>query len=351
MGANAYYYLAPIGSHPGVDRLWIVRSEKIGRGEIPNGAYILLPTTYKPWRFVQMLWHALRLGRRPAVGAFISINPFPYGVIQMIAATMYGKPIHFGFVGSDWYRHVRNWYGPMLRPFLRRADFITATGPAMRREMIAYGLDPQKIAILPHAIDLENYPVAEPEMATYDFIFVGHLIRRKRVDLILAAFAGVLEKHPDARLCIVGDGPLRAELEAQAGALGIGHAVDFAGFVKNVQPFLARSRIDIIASDMEGMPFSLIEGMASGLVPVSTPVGTIEDWIVDGGTGLLFPTGDAEALARQLLRLLDEPGLYGRLRENVLAMREQFSFAHATAVWNVWFSRLESRTGRHDDRE
>lgn len=340
MGPNAYYYLTPVGDYPAVDRLWIVRSSQLTRGDIPKARYILVPARWKPLRFVQMLWHALRLGRRREVKAFVSFNPIPYGLIQLLAASLYRKPIHFGFVGSDWYRHGCAWYAPLLRPFFRRGDFVTATGPRMRQQMIGFGLDADKIAILPHAIDLEHYPVADPEAATYTCIFVGQLIRRKRVDLILSAFAIVRAQHPYSRLCIVGDGPLREVLEAQAVELGIADAVDFVGFVSDVQPFLARSRIDVIASDMEGMPFALIEGMVSGLVPISTRVGTIEDWITDGENGLLVPVGDAAALAKRICHLLDDDALFERLRAKVLQSRDLFSMEHAMRVWDGWLRTL-----------
>ena len=341
MGPNAYYYLVPLGAHPSVSRLWIVRPSPITRGPIQNAEFILLPTRFRLVRFLQMLWHALRLGRRKEVAGFVSFNPIPYGLIQLVAATIFGKPIHFGFVGSDWYRHAQSRYGRLLRPFFRRADFITATGTKMRQEMINFGLDPKRIRILPHSIDVENYPINEPRQAQYSCVFVGYLLPLKRVEDILRAFALVVQRLPGSKLCIVGDGPLRNELEALARELGIEAQVDFVGFVHQVQEFLVAAKIIVIASHREGMPFALIEGMVSGLVPVSTPVGTIEEFVIDGENGLLFPVGNPEDLAQRILMLLEDPALYDALRDEALKSRERFSFEAAREVWDAWLSRLQ----------
>jgi glycosyltransferase involved in cell wall biosynthesis len=341
MGANAYYYLVPLGMHPSVSRLWILRPSHVERGQIPSAEYVLVAQKPTLWRLAQMLWASLRLGWRKEVKAFTSFNPFPYGLVQLPAAILYRKPIHFGFVGSDWYRHARGRSGWFLRPLIRQADFVTATGPRMRRQMIDYGIKEERIAILPHAIDVDNYPVNDPETAKYTCIFVGQLIQRKRVDLILQAFALVLEAGVTARLCIAGDGPLAEELVSLTHELGIENSVDFVGFQSDVRPYIRSAKILVMASDMEGLPFAIIEGMSSGLVPVSTPVGTIEDLIVDDENGLFFFPDDAEGLADCICRLMDDPDLYNRLRDNVLQLRDDYAFAAATAVWDSWLSKLE----------
>lgn len=333
---STYYHLTPIAKLPSVSKLWIVRARKSAFSEIPKSEYVLAPSRFKLWRFVQMLRHCLRLGKRESVRAFVSFNPIPYGFIAMVAAFVWRKPIHLGFIGSDWNVHGKGRFRKWLRPFFRRAALITAPGKRIRDEMIAYGLDSGRVAVLPNAIDLDRYPVADLNKARGGLIFVGELVALKRVDLVLKAFAELQKSHPDTRLCIVGDGPMGPALRDLAEALGVAKQVEFVGFVQEVYPYLADARIALIASEMEGFPFALVEAMAAGLVPVCTPVGSIPDVIIDGYNGLLFPVGDAEALAGCVLRLLDEPGLYDRLRENVLATRQEFSFGQAASVWAAW---------------
>lgn len=335
-----YHHLMPLARQPQISRIWIVRHRKIDRGDMPKARYILVPTRSKIWRFFRMIGICLQLARRKQVRAFVSFNPIPYGLFAFLAAKLYKKPIHFGFIGSDWNVHVKGRWGRFLLPFIRCADFITATGPNTQKEMTARDIPARKITILPHSIDLNRFTVGDPSTARYTAIFIGNLIHLKRVDLILQAFAQVIKSHPRARLCIVGDGPLAQPLKQQARKLDISQAVDFVGYVNDVRPYLADARMVIIASEHEGFPFALVEGICTGLVPVSTPVGTIPHMIADGENGLLFPAGDADALAQSILRLLNDEEFYQRLRNNSLQRRTEFAYDNAAAVWQRWLHAL-----------
>jgi glycosyltransferase involved in cell wall biosynthesis len=86
--------------------------------------------------------------------------------------------------------------------------------------------------------------------------------------------------------------------------------------------------------------------MASGLVPISTPVGAIQDLIVHGKNGLLFPQDDHQALARCITSLLKDDERYLRMRSEALEVRQTHSFATATAVWDRWFKTLDRGSGK-----
>lgn len=338
--SQVYHHLLPIALHPGVSRVWIVRSHEAAYGAIPGAAYRLVPAGFKPWRWWRMWRECLALARRAEVKAFVSFNPFPYGLIGSWAARRYGKQYHFGFVGTDWYTHM---YGPLRRYLLgqaRGAHFITATGEGMRAEMGAAGLDTSRVRALPHSVDLDHYPVADPAQADYTFIYVGKLVERKRVDVILKALARVLETVPGQRLCVVGEGPRRASLEDLAQTLGVAEHVDFVGFRRNVVDYYRRAKVDLIASTEEGFPFSLVEGICCGLVPVSTPVGTVTDFVRDGDNGIIVPVDDVAAMAEAMTRLAGDVAELGRMRQNVLGMRNDFSYAAATKVWDGWLQSL-----------
>ncbi|MBN1558262.1 MAG: glycosyltransferase [Lentisphaerae bacterium] len=338
------HHLTPLARHPRVSRLWIVRSRRSRFAHIPKAEYRIVPR-FKPLRWLHMSRLCDSLLRRPDVRAAVSFNPFPYGLIAARAARRCGKAVHFGFIGSDWYLYTRGWKGRLLRTLVRDAAFLTATGEAMRQEMIAAGLPADRIAVLPHAIDLDRFPVGDPAQALYTCVYVGKLKAAKRVDLILRAFARLAAKRPDATLCLVGRGPQEGRLRRLAARLGMAGRVTFAGFTHDVGRFLSRARINVMASRQEGFPFSLVEGMCCGAVPVTTPVGTIPDHIRDHETGLFFPANDANALAACLERLVDDGALYRRLRANVLAERSRFSYEQATAVWDRWLASLAPAPG------
>lgn len=334
------YHLTPIAMHPRVSRVWIVRSRESAYAPIPKSEYRLAPSPLKPVRWLQMWRHCRQLARRPEVRAFVSFNPFPYGCLGGHAARGAGKAAHLGFIGSDWYLYTQSRLQRVLLPWVCDASLITATGEAMRAEMIAAGLDGRRILSLPHSVDLDRYPVGNPDQARYTALYVGKLVPTKRVDTLLTAFARVHTAHPKATLGIVGRGPAEPSLRALARQLGVADAVEFVGFVGNVAPWLTTARLNIIASEQEGFPFSLVEGVCCGAVPITTPVGTIPDHLTDGHNALFFPVGDVDALAAHITRLLDDDGAYRRLRENVLLLRPQFSYDHATQVWDPWLSAL-----------
>jgi L-malate glycosyltransferase len=141
----------------------------------------------------------------------------------------------------------------------------------------------------------------------FDVIFVGRLVRVKRVDVLLEASALVARRRPSLRVAIVGDGPLRKELEDQAGDLGLGRNVVFLGHRNDVAEWLRRARIFVLTSDSEGLALSAIEASMAGLPCVVSDVGDLADLVVDGRNGWRVPRRNPEALAHRILDLLGDP--------------------------------------------
>lgn len=121
---------------------------------------------------------------------------------------------------------------------------------------------------------------------------------------LLAAAAALAPHHPRLRLAFVGEGPLRASLEAEAARLGLAGAVRFAGFRDDVPAVTAALDVACLPSRFEGMGRVVLEAMACGVPVVASRVGGIPDLVRDGETGLLVPPGDPAALAAALDRLL-----------------------------------------------
>ncbi len=339
--ANTYYHLKPISMCPNVSSLHLVRPlPSIQRGEIKKLRYYEISGK----TIIQRLWHvyqkAVKLGMRPQVKAFVSFYAFPYGFIAFLAGKRTGKPVHIGFVGSDWNRNCHAWYGHILDRLLRKARLITVPGPTMKKEMLARHYPPEKIFLLPHAIDVDEYIDVSPEKRKYDCIFVGYLLPVKRVDIIISAIGIVKRVYPQISLCIVGDGPLRSGLESQTKELRLEQNISFVGFQQQPARWFSDARIVLIASDMEGFPFTLVEGMVAGAVPVSTTVGTIPDFIEHGKTGLLVPPGDSNALAESIACLMDDKQLYDRIRDAVLEKRKEFRFENVANLWSNWITMM-----------
>ncbi|HEX9991106.1 MAG TPA: glycosyltransferase [Chloroflexia bacterium] len=143
---------------------------------------------------------------------------------------------------------------------------------------------------------------------------VGRLSAEKGgVDLLIKAVACLRNEHPQARLVIVGDGPLRAGLEEVAARLG--EDVIFTGTRTDVARLLNAMDVFVLPSLHEAFPIAILEAMAVRLPVVATRVGGVPEVIQDGTTGLLVPPNDEEALHQALRRLLTEPKLADSLAQ------------------------------------
>ena len=142
----------------------------------------------------------------------------------------------------------------------------------------------------------------------------GRLTQQKGFSTLLRAFARVRQQRP-MRLIILGEGPLRADLENIVRTLGIGTDVALPGFVDNPFAYMARAAVFALSSAWEGLPGVVVEALAAGCPVVSTdcPSGPAE--ILAGGAyGRLVPVGDSAALAAALSATLDAPPSRDRLQ-------------------------------------
>jgi glycosyltransferase involved in cell wall biosynthesis len=157
--------------------------------------------------------------------------------------------------------------------------------------------------VVPLGIDLERFRNGR---ATLDGRIVGNVARlaeqKGQRDLIAAA-PHVLERHPDVRFIVVGEGELRDELERLAQPLGDRFA--FLGARDDVPDLLASFDVFAFPSRFEGLCLAVIEAQAAGVPVVATPVGGIRETVVDGETGWLVPPRDVDALAERINWCLD----------------------------------------------
>lgn len=210
-----------------------------------------------------------------------------------------------GFRPYDFARQHRL-LAPWLRRVWRRAHAVVANSQGLHD--LGARFEPQvPIAIIPNGVDAERFQVAARQWAPARLLFVGRVVYQKGIDLLLAALAGLTT--PEWHLTIVGDGPRRAELAAQAEQLGIAPRVNFTGWKSGAELAAAYAQANLFAyaSRHEGMPNALLEAMASGLPAVATRIAGNEELVVPGETGLLVPAEDVAALRGALATLMADP--------------------------------------------
>jgi glycosyltransferase involved in cell wall biosynthesis len=208
-------------------------------------------------------------------------------------------------------------------------DKIIAVSEDIRRRRIEHeGVPPEKIITIPNAVNIEQFSQASARnkirkqlnLDSYAPVVgaVARLVPPKRLDYLLAAARLVCQAAPQARFIIIGDGPLRQELENQAAELKEVGCVQFLGSRQDIPDLLSALDIFVLSSEREGLPVAMLEAMAASVPVVVTGVGGIPEVIRDGQNGLLVPPHEPERLAQAILNLIGDPGLRRNLAEQGL---------------------------------
>ena len=157
-------------------------------------------------------------------------------------------------------------------------------------------------------------------------LFVGRLSRSKNVDVLLKALGKLRAEGLVFTASVAGEGPEFASLQQLSAQLGLGDAVEFTGGVsfERIVELLKRSGVLVLASETEGWPKAIVEGMAFGLVAIGAKVGLVPE-ILGEGRGLVVPPGNVEALANALRDVLSEPGKYAGMRSRALMWAGNYS--------------------------
>ncbi len=138
-------------------------------------------------------------------------------------------------------------------------------------------------------------------------VCVARLSEQKRIDILLLAMAQALRGGACCKCIVVGDGPLRGQLSAQAVALGLSGHVFFEGYQKSVLQYLQAADAFVLTSHAEGLPLSILEAMACGLPCVVTDVGGNSEAITHGTHGLVVSPGSVDAVANAISYLVTHP--------------------------------------------
>ena len=255
------------------------------------------------------------------------------GAIGRIAALFCPgvKTVHtnHGHVFSGYFSPARTkLYLNLERWLARHTDRIVVLGESQRSEILErYGIGrAAQYAVIPLGFDLERFdhahrlrgglrrelgiPPDSPVVST-----VGRLAPIKDHELFLAVARCVLDERPGAMFLVVGDGPLRGELEGKVRTRGLEKNVIFLGWRGDLERVYADSDLVALASINEGTPVSLIEAAASGRAIVATDVGGVSDVVRDGVSGLLSRSRDPKEMAALMLGLLRDRARAGAMGE------------------------------------
>ena len=189
--------------------------------------------------------------------------------------------------------------------WLKRASAVQAISTRMAAELMRRGFPSERIVVLPNAVDTSRFRVRaglRPPGSPFTAVFVGRLVPEKGLPALLEAWARAFPAggKTNARLRLVGGGPLEQALRAQVERLGLSRQVEFLGHRDRVEEVLADADVGALPSRVEGLSNTLLEFMASGLPVLATRVSGSEDFVVSGRNGWLLDVSDLPAMVAAL---------------------------------------------------
>ncbi|GAA1055645.1 glycosyl transferase family 1 [Agromyces luteolus] len=274
----------------------------------------------------------------------------PQGVVARVALRR--TPALLTTLGGDLYalnarplRALKSWV-------IRWARAVTVMNAEMRERVIELGAAPEAVRILPMGADLsavQAAPAVPAEPGRTRILFVGRLVEKKGVEVLLDSLRG-LGTDSAVSLTVVGDGPLRASLEARARGLD----VTFAGQLGRAELVRRYAACDLAvfpsvlaaSGDKDGLPVALLEAMSAGCTIVASDVPGINEAVEDGTNGVLVPPGETERLTAVLDSLIADPELRARLGAAARETAEGYSADAVGARYRELLGTLSSVDAR-----
>lgn len=224
--------------------------------------------------------------------------------VAMLCHEVSGIPYSFTLHGPDIFFEPIRW---RLDEKIARASFVACISDFCRSQGMSFAARQHwdRMHIIHCGVEPNRYAAIGARQGNH-LLFVGRLAAVKGVPVLLEALKSARLHRPDLQLTLIGDGPERAGLEAEAQALGLSGAVHFVGYKSQSEVAEALKSVDalVLPSFAEGVPVVLMEAMAASLPVVTTRVAGIPELVEDGVSGHLVPPGDVEALEAAILSLL-----------------------------------------------
>ncbi len=214
---------------------------------------------------------------------------------------------------------------------LKRVDAVTTICEGLRNDILGRGILPNKVTVIPNAVNIENFSVGEkPDLQLAMNLglngklllgFIGSFYAYEGLNILLRALPKILSQNPDIQILLVGGGPQENELKNLAVQLGIESKVVFAGRVPHDQVQRYYNLIDVLVYPRLRMrltdlvtPLKPLEAMAQGKLLMASDVGGHLELIQDRETGIIFKSGNPDALATKVLDLLSRCDSWPALR-------------------------------------
>jgi glycosyltransferase involved in cell wall biosynthesis len=300
-------------------------------------------------RAVRQLASVIRSERVSITHTHSSIDGWLGGLASRLAGVPVVRTRHVSIA-------IRRGWNPV---YTRLADRVITSGEAIRSMVVAAGVDARRVVAIPAGVKLEDFRAngAARREALRATLPLGHPVigsvamfrGSKGHAHLLDAFCLLRKDFPEATLLLVGDGIRRRWVEGLAQERGVGEAVVFTGFRRDVPDLLAAMDCFVLASTRtEGVPQSLLQAFASGVPVVASAIGGIPEVVTDGVTGLLVEPENARALAGAIRATVDDrPAATARAEAARRLVESRFSHEASVSRLLALYEDVLAERGSH----
>jgi len=255
----------------------------------------------------------------------------------LLSRFLHKKPViistHGGISHTKERPALKGFYSKWLGFLLKKADFVIADS---RQDFADFEKMAKSIRMVENGVEIEDFLSLERKPKSGSFVFVGRLAKNKRIDLLLEAFALVLQKKPDAMLRIVGSDfdNILYELQQKSIDLEISNRVFFSQNISAAQllEIISESEFFVSASETEGFGISAVEAMAAGCIPILNDIDAFKAFVNDGRNGFLADFTNPNSAAEKIVSAMNLKGEEkARISENARSSVKKYSWKKVAA--------------------
>ncbi|MCD1296037.1 hypothetical protein CUJ83_13620 [Methanocella sp. CWC-04] len=320
-----------------------------GGGVLPNIKQSWLAKVQVPVLFLSGLYCAGRIIKKENIDIVHSHWIIPGGLTGSLCSHFFKTRHLMTLHGAGLFALEKMPFKKAIAGYiLKNSDGVTVVSEHIKKRLLDLAGDmrnypPQDVSVLPMGIypgeflavdNKEELKIRHGISYKNVILFIGRLVDKKGLPYLIDAMPGILSRCPDTALIVCGDGPMREDLEKAAKKMGIQDKTFFKGYIskKDKSDYLQMADILVIPSivtgsgDVEGLPVTLLEGMASGLPVIATDVGGMKDAVTDGWNGFMVPEKDPASISDKAVAILKDNGLASLLSKNALETARKYDW-------------------------
>lgn len=287
---------------------------------------------HAPFRWLEIIVRLLTTHRK--VDAFYVIGTPKFAVWAIIMAKLFKKPVTLALTAKmEIFDKRANWRNKILAS----CDHYIATSQEIGRGYVQRAeVDKDMVTVLPHGLDMAKYPMPTDVQKKENrkqlglpvdipvVVFCARIVEDKGIDVLVKSWPIVHKAHPEAKLFIVGGGKKHLIEKMSSMANENDNSAIVVGEVDKPQKYYQIGDVYLFPSRHEALPTSLIEAMSSGLAPLTCRIGGCEDVVFEDKTGYMMSVDDAEAFAKKMIYLMDNPNVCKKIQKNANNLMKEY---------------------------